>query len=81
MSAGSIERTLLGADGRRLEIRRTREGLFFFEEIRLETPDEEEFRITGRADSYENHLSRSGLYGSLAEAEADAQRTIDWLKD
>ena len=81
MSSGSIERILLGLEDRRLEIRRTPEGLFFFEEIRLETPDEEEVRITGRADSYENHLGSSGLYGSLAEAEADARRTINWLKD
>lgn len=81
MLSGSIERTLLGPDGRSLQIRRTPEGLFYFEEIQIVTPDEEEVRITGRAEPYQNHLGRSGLYGSLAEAETDARRTIDWLKD
>ena len=54
MSSGSIERTLLGPDGRSLQIRRTPEGLFYFEEIQIVTPDEEEVRITGRAEPYQN---------------------------
>jgi hypothetical protein len=75
--ANTLVKTLISSDGkRRLWIERRSDGMFQYLE--------EEYRLTDQALNYWDWYPKwppSGLFVALEDAETEARKIVDWLKE